>query len=181
MHHLLFRLGMLCVMVAGFAGCADSDDDSGGHRPRVRARTSAGPDVLDALPVDDSRRGSDAEIGQMLYANSCMSCHGARGQGMPHQGVDLRMSRFIAQRSDGQLLEFLKQGRSAQDPQSVQRLPMPPRGGNPTLDDRGLGDIVAFLRLLQEEAAAENPASADASPLASDAPAAPERPVAVRE
>src|SRR5437763_1758440 len=42
------------------------------------------------------QRGRNPEYGQMLYGNTCLACHGTRGQGMPNQGVDLRTSKFIA-------------------------------------------------------------------------------------
>jgi len=102
----------------------------------------------------------------MLYGNTCLTCHGTRGQGMPNQGVNLRISKFIAACSDEQLLSFLKTGREAKDPTSLVGRLMPPRGGNGSLDDTGLGDIVAFLRQLQDQAKqegeTEQPVEADA-------------------
>ena len=77
---------------------------------------------------------------------------------MPHQGANLRVSPFVARTSDDQLVAFLKKGRTPSDPQTTQGLLMPPRGGNPALDDAALTSIVAFLRQLQrEEHSADSP------------------------
>jgi hypothetical protein len=101
---------------------------------------------------------------------------------MPRQGANLRESRFIAQRSDTEMLAFLRSGRRPTDPASVMGLIMPARGGNQGLDDVALTDLVAFLRELQEEAKQEaaelagSPAPATGSP----APATQPAPVAVQ-
>ena len=93
----------------------------------------------------------DPENGRSLFSQTCTSCHGAQAQGLPHQGVDLRVSRFIAELDDSQLVKFLKTGRQPRDPRSARGLLMPPRGGNPSLVDMELTDIVAFLRQVQKE------------------------------
>jgi hypothetical protein len=63
-------------------------------------------------------------------------------------------SEFIRSKSDDELLAFLKVGRAPWDPENTTKVQMPPRGGNPTLDDQKLRDVIAFLRLVQESAAA---------------------------
>ena len=96
-----------------------------------------------------------------------------QGQGMPNQGVNLRISKFIAACSNEQLVTFLKKGREPKDPASVVGRLMPPRGGNRNLDDTELGDIVAFLRQLQAQAKeageTEPPPDAPAAAAAVDA------------
>ena len=88
----------------------------------------------------------DVDDGRQLYLGSCAACHGTGGQGMPNQGPDLRGSAFVAGSTDDQLLTFLAKGRPSGDPQNKSGLPMPPRGGNPSLGDRHLGQIVRYLR-----------------------------------
>ena len=105
----------------------------------------------------------DVSKGQMLYMQACTSCHGQRGHGMPHQGVSLRQSKFIESTTDRALVAFLKKGRPATDPKNATGIPMPPRGGNPSLDDDALAHIVAFLRQVQKEQSTETP---DGSPTA---------------
>jgi mono/diheme cytochrome c family protein len=110
----------------------------------------------------EGRRESDAEFGQLLYSSNCTACHGSRGHGMPRQGANLRASKFIAEHTDEQLVAFLRQGRTPADPTSIMGMLMPPRGGNQTLDDPALADIVAFLREVQAEAR-QDPAAAAAA------------------
>jgi disulfide bond formation protein DsbB len=71
---------------------------------------------------------------------------------MPHRGANLRDSTFIAARDDRQLMAFIKKGRLPGDADSVDGLFMPPRGGNPALDDAHLAQIVTILRQIQREA-----------------------------
>ena len=115
-------------------------------------------DETDAVVV---KAGLD--YAQQLYAQNCSSCHGTRAQGMPRQGANLRTSTFIAGLADDDLVTFLKQGRQPTDPRSVLNLPMPPRGGNPSLSDERLKDIVNYLRLLQRLDGAGQSAQAPAA------------------
>ena len=145
--YVLLRVAPLLLLF----GCGPSDSRSDGTPapPSDVAVASAAPSAGKRLL---QRPEQDPEHGQLLYMGSCSSCHGQRGQGMPHQGTNLRDSLFIARRSDEQLISFLKKGRAPGDPESVQGLLMPPRGGNPALDDAALDAIVGFLRQLQQQA-----------------------------
>jgi glucose/arabinose dehydrogenase/mono/diheme cytochrome c family protein len=112
------------------------------------------------LAVSHPPRGSGSarvENGRELFNVTCIACHGVHGQGIPNLGANLQQSKFIAQTSDDTLVAFIKTGRVPGDPRSVLNLTMPPRGGNPSLDDAGIRDIVAYLRTLQSQAAAELP------------------------
>jgi mono/diheme cytochrome c family protein len=100
--------------------------------------------------------GADDSVvayGRQLYQQSCAACHGSGGQGLPHQGAPLVTSKFMAERSDEELLRFLQTGRPANDPHSVLGLVMPARGA-PPLDDPQLERVLAFVRTLQKPAAA---------------------------
>ncbi len=99
----------------------------------------------------------DPARGKGFYQQSCVVCHGVSLQGMPHQGVNLRHSKFVAASSDPSLHNFIKVGRKPGDPGSIQGLTMPPRGGNPTLSDSDLMDVVAYLRQVQKQALADQP------------------------
>jgi mono/diheme cytochrome c family protein len=90
-----------------------------------------------------------------LYMQNCASCHGTRGQGLPHQGTPLRGNDFIKVHSDQELVKFLADGRAANAPDSVMKIEMPPRGGNSALDDAQLRDLVGYVRFLQTEAGAQ--------------------------
>jgi len=93
----------------------------------------------------------NVESGRQLFNASCIACHGVRGQGIPNLGANLQESKFIAQTPDAPLVSFLKTGRMPGDSRTVLNLTMPPKGGNPSLDDTALHDIVAYLRVLQTE------------------------------
>jgi disulfide bond formation protein DsbB len=96
---------------------------------------------------------SQPDAGRSAYLQSCAACHGQQGQGMPHQGPDLRRSRFVAERNDDKLAAFVRRGRAPNDQFSVMQLFMPPSGGNPALNDAELTNVIAHVRRLQSEAA----------------------------
>jgi mono/diheme cytochrome c family protein len=122
---------------------------SGGAR---RGSQGVAPPVATVVQPAQGAAG-DADAGWERYIESCSACHGAEGQGMPNQGVSLRASPFLAERSDAELLSFIKAGRQPTDVGSTMRMLMPPKGGNAALSDAQLLDIVAHLRTLQSKAA----------------------------
>ena len=163
---LFFASGLIVITPLVLAlGCGPTGDDRDPHP----AKSSVASDpawVAGGSEEQEVQRGHDPEYGQMLYGNTCLACHGTRGQGMPNQGVNLRTSKFIAACSNDQLITFLKKGREPKDPASLVGRLMPPRGGSASLDDTGLGDIVALLRQFQDQARQEGetelPAAASA-------------------
>src|SRR4051812_19316546 len=56
--------------------------------------------VSPSIPITTAMMDDDANPskGQVLFAQTCTPCHGLRGQGMPHQGANLRASKFVAAR-----------------------------------------------------------------------------------
>jgi mono/diheme cytochrome c family protein len=110
--------------------------------------------------VQVSSASSDALDGQKWYNQACAACHGFNGQGMPRQGPTLRLSQFVANHADDELVSFIKAGRAANDPSSLMKLQMPPKGTNPGLTDEQLKQIVVFIRQVQKEAGADQTASA---------------------
>lgn len=114
---------------------------------------AAGAPVVAQASSSVSAVGGQADAnfvdGQRWYNQSCAACHGFAAQGMPHQGPPLRDSGFIADQTDDELVEFIKVGRLPSDPKSVMKLVMPPKGTNPSLTDRQIGQIVVYLRTMQ--------------------------------
>lgn len=102
--------------------------------------------------ADDPGRGgatvaaADLAQGKRLYQSTCAMCHGYQGEGVERLGKPIVGSAFVRQRSDEELLAFLIEGRTADHPDNTQRIPMPPRGGNPSLTDQDLSLIVAYMR-----------------------------------
>lgn len=104
----------------------------------------------------------DAKKGRQGWDSTCRSCHGAVGEGVEGQGMDIQSSAFVQDRDDNELLAYIKKGRLATDPNSVTGILMPPKGGNPLLKDQDLLDIIAYLRTLQVPIAdASEPAAED--------------------
>jgi mono/diheme cytochrome c family protein len=91
----------------------------------------------------------DPAKGKELFTQSCIACHGPDARGLPELGKDMTTSAFIKDKSDAQLVDFVKKGRPASDPANTTRVDMPAKGGNPTITDVQLGDIVAYVRTLQ--------------------------------
>lgn len=114
----------------------------GTPRPPIVLPTTT-PAVTRAVVAGDATRG------RQLYTQSCAVCHAPDGRGITGAGKDITTSAFIRGRNDPQMVEFIRQGRPASDPANTTKIDMPPRGGDPTLTDAQLADIVAHLRTLQ--------------------------------
>jgi disulfide bond formation protein DsbB len=105
--------------------------------------------VAQAAEQPDAPVG-DAEKGKQLFVASCSACHGPNGEGVQGLGKDMQHSEFVAGLSDEELLAFLKVGRDMSDPLNTTGVAMPPKGGNPALNDEQLTDIIAFMRSIHE-------------------------------
>ena len=92
------------------------------------------------------QRGGESDRGRQLYMANCALCHGADAQGKPALGKSLVDNEFVSSQSDGELVEFLAEGRRANHPLNTKGVDMPPRGGNPGLGDADLQAIVSYLR-----------------------------------
>jgi disulfide bond formation protein DsbB len=92
---------------------------------------------------------SGAVHGEEIFNSTCIACHGVGGVGVEGLGKDLTTSAFVAELTDDELLAFLIAGRSDTDPLNTTGMEMPARGGNPSLTDADLRDVIAYLRTLQ--------------------------------
>jgi mono/diheme cytochrome c family protein len=77
------------------------------------------------------------------YQQYCIACHGGDARGVASLGVDLAGSRFVATASEQELVEFIKVGRSADDPQSQTNRPMP---GFDWVPEQELQSVAAWLK-----------------------------------
>jgi disulfide bond formation protein DsbB len=59
-------------------------------------------------------------------------------------------SEFVADNSNEELVEFIKVGRDPSDPLNTTGVAMPPKGGNPSLSDQDLLDIISYMRTIHE-------------------------------
>lgn len=92
-------------------------------------------------------------MGRKAFMVNCITCHAVTGLGVPKMGADLVHSKFVPAKSDDELLEFIKHGRTPTDPDSVLKLTMPPKGGNPALKDEQIRAIIVYIRSLEQAAA----------------------------
>ena len=89
--------------------------------------------------------------GEMLFTQGCNACHGDDARGKPSLGKDLVHSAFVRSQNETQLVNFLKRGRDISDPLNTTKVPMPPKGGNPALNDNQLKDLAAYVRGIQAQ------------------------------
>ncbi len=115
----------------------------------VMALTACGGGGGDQSAAPSTPAGDSAK-GQQLFQTSCSACHGPEGKGVPGLGKDMTGSEFIAGKSDAELIEFIKQGRDPSDPLNSTGVAMPPKGGNPSLSDEDLQNIVAYIRAIHQ-------------------------------
>ena len=84
--------------------------------------------------------------GQGMFQSICVACHGFDGRGIPGLGKDLIDSEFVHGLTDEELLNFIIVGREISDPLNTTGVPMPARGGNPSLTDEQINAIIAYVR-----------------------------------
>ncbi len=92
-----------------------------------------------AVADDDS---SAVSVGQAIYSQTCIACHGANGKGTIPGVADLTDAEGALSKPDEELLKSISEG--FQSPGSM--LAMPPKGGNPTLTEEGEKAVLAYLR-----------------------------------
>ncbi len=148
----LRSFGMLVVVASvslWTAGCGSSDSEP---EAGSDAKTSSTPAEKKA-PVAASP--GDAAKGKATFAASCVACHTPDGGAITGLGKDIISSEFTARLSDDELVAFITEGRDAGDPMNTTGVGMPAKGGDPSLNDQKLRDIVAFIRARQIEEGVE--------------------------
>lgn len=131
------------TMSLGILRRADAERAAAEAFATAHARLVSAP-ALDTLPADRAQHGYE------LFLANCAACHARDGRGMAGLGKGLIASNFVAASSDEEIVRFLIEGRPANDPRNTTRVEMPPRGGNPALTDADLGDVVVYMRGLQD-------------------------------
>lgn len=91
---------------------------------------------------------TDVEAGQRLFGTSCSACHGFDARGISGLGKPMVDSDFVDGLNDTELVHFLTVGRAASDPLNTTGMQMPARGGNSSITDEQLAQIVAYVRSL---------------------------------
>ncbi|MEZ4668945.1 MAG: cytochrome c [Anaerolineae bacterium] len=118
--------------------------------------TNAPQTVAQAQPPDPARVNAGANI----FSGTCTACHGFNAMGIPGLGKTLIGSEFVNSKTDDELVAFLEVGRQVTDPLNTTGVMMPPKGGNPTLSNDQLMDVVLYIRSLNTGSAATTPPTA---------------------
>lgn len=142
----IMRTTLLGAGIAVLAGCGKGGSSNNRQTPQAANNP---PVATPAVPKPVARVGN-AIRGKRLFAENCSTCHGDKGQGVPHLGKDVQTSKFAAGLTDAKLVAIIKHGRSAANPLNTTHVAMPPKGGNPALNTQKLYDIVAYIRQLQK-------------------------------
>jgi mono/diheme cytochrome c family protein len=120
---------LVSVLALTLAACGGGSSDGGG------SDTVAPP----------SGGAGDAVAGADIYKATCTACHGSDLAGIDGLGLPLAPSDFVTSQSEADLAAFISRGRPTSDPDSTSGVDMPPRGGNPSLDEQDLLDVSAYL------------------------------------
>lgn len=144
MKYSIYSLILSAIVLALLTACGgDNAAEQAAPAEAEAVAAEAEEEVAEAM-------SGDPATGAELYSKSCVACHGPNGEGVEGLGRDMTASEFIAERSNVELVEFIKTGRDPSDPLNTTGVAMPPKGGNPALSDADLQDIVAHIRTLQE-------------------------------
>jgi mono/diheme cytochrome c family protein len=145
-----FVVGALISLMALVMACGGGSDDSSGEGSSSTAPTSttvAAAPTATTVPAGPSNEEAVA-LGEKEFG-TCAGCHGADATGVTGLGKNLVGSEFITGISDTDLAALIKKGRSVSDPANTTGIDMPPKGGNPALNDEKIDGLVAYIRSLQ--------------------------------
>lgn len=106
----------------------------------MRSSVVAGFLVLGA--VGTAAAAGSMDEGKKVYETACVTCHGANGKGSLPGVPDLAKKSGVLTKSDELLLKHVTEG--FQSPGSP--MPMPPKGGNPSLTEDQLRAAIGYLR-----------------------------------
>ncbi|MCH7854549.1 MAG: cytochrome c [Proteobacteria bacterium] len=97
-----------------------------------------------AVTVTSVTVATDAPVqsGKEIYTQTCVACHGADGKGALPGAPDFALASGPLAKSDDALTQSILYG--YQSPGSP--MPMPAKGGNPSLDESGVAAVLKYLR-----------------------------------
>jgi disulfide bond formation protein DsbB len=140
-------LGLLLILIAAAVVWV------GQVRPSVAEQAEAEAEVAEPASAEQAPTQAvmgDPAAGQTLFTQTCSACHGPGGEGIQGLGKNLTTSEFVIGQTDADLIGFIKVGRGPTDPLNTTGIAMPPKGGNPALNDVDLQNIVAYMRTIHK-------------------------------
>ncbi len=151
---LLIFFGIMGLLLAGLLV-----SQTGIRREAQPAEATAAPEVTAAATPEQPAETAVAAAtwtldpqrvaaGEQIFHSLCMACHGFDAKGIVGLGKSLIGSEFANSLSDEELVQFIIVGREVRDPLNTTGVAMPARGGNPSLTDENLADVVAYIRSL---------------------------------
>ncbi len=136
------------VALAALVGCSGGEKKeaapAGDSKPAAAAGDSKPAAAAGAVAGDPAK-------GKEVFMGTCSACHGPDAKGLPGSGKNLvNKSDWMKKQSDADLLAFVKKGRPSTDPVNTTGVDMPPKGGNPSLNDDDLKNVIAYIRSVQK-------------------------------
>lgn len=104
-----------------------------------------------ALPAAGTGSSEQIAHGESIFQTTCSACHGFSAQGVPGLGPSMIDNAFINGQSNESLQQFIMTGRPADHPDNTTGIPMPARGGNMSLTDGDILDVVYYIRSLNPD------------------------------
>jgi mono/diheme cytochrome c family protein len=102
--------------------------------------------VLAVIPVlalsDGMPASADAAVGKAVYAQTCIACHGANGQGTIPGVTDFTGKDSPLSKSEAELVKNISEGFQSKG----SFMAMPAKGGNPALTEADVRAVLAYLR-----------------------------------
>lgn len=153
MRNKWFFVAFMVILALALAACGggnNADSGAAADQPAAAAPATEAPATEAPAAEAQAVAAGDAAKGKELFSTTCAACHGPGGEGVQGLGKDMTHSEFIAGLDDAELMAFIKQGRPISDPLNTTGVDMPPKGGNPALNDEQLVDIIAFIREIHQ-------------------------------
>jgi disulfide bond formation protein DsbB len=147
-----YMIAFAALLSLGLLAACGGDEPEPSPTPEPAAAAPAEAAPAEAAPAEAQTAAlvGDAAKGQQIYSQLCIACHGPEAKGVQGLGKDLTTSTFIAEKSDAEMVEFIKVGRDPGDPLNTTGIAMPPKGGNPAMSEQDMADIVAYMRTIHQ-------------------------------
>lgn len=95
-----------------------------------------------AAPAFAGHTAADVQHGQTIFNETCVACHGANGKGVVPGTPDMTKAHGVLSLPESLLEQRVENGFQS----SGSPMAMPARGGNPSLTDQDVKDVLAYMR-----------------------------------